>query len=137
MLFLQLCITARIKFIWTYFTTITIHLSFNVFHWRLETKLVGEYVEYGISNQGNADVRNTEYCGEACQIYFAKHRVCYSLHPEPCILRLTKDKLWFAWFLIKHSWNNQFGKLNTDCHSNTTSAEEKPLIDNSSKPRKK
>ena len=64
-----------------------------MFHWRLETKLVGEYVEYGISNQGNADVRNTEYCGEACLIYFAKYRVCYSLHPEPCILRLTKDKL--------------------------------------------
>ena len=34
-----------------------------------------------------------EYCGEACKIYFAKHRVCFSLHPEPCILLLTKGKL--------------------------------------------
>ena len=46
-----------------------------------------------INNQGNADARNTEYCGEACKIYFAKHRVCFSLHPEPCILLLTKGKL--------------------------------------------
>ena len=38
-----------------------------MFHWRLETKLVGEYVEYGINNQGNADAGNTEYCGEACR----------------------------------------------------------------------
>ena len=45
-----------------------------------------------------ADVINTEYCGETCKIYFAKYRVCYSLHLEPCILRLKG-----AWFLIKHS----------------------------------
>ena len=30
-------------------------------HWRLETKLVHEYVEYGINNQGSADAGNTEY----------------------------------------------------------------------------
>ena len=35
--------------------------SSNVFHWRLETKLVHEYVEYGINNQGSADAGNTEY----------------------------------------------------------------------------
>ena len=64
-----------------------------MFHWRLETKLVHEYVEYGINNQGNADAGNTEYCGETCKIYFAKHRVCYSLHPELFILHLTKGKL--------------------------------------------
>ena len=45
----------------TYFPSITIHLSSNVFHWRLKTKLVHEYVEYGINNQGNADAGNTEY----------------------------------------------------------------------------
>ena len=45
----------------TYFPSITIHLSSNVFHWGLETKLVHEYVEYGIDNQGNADAGNTEY----------------------------------------------------------------------------
>ena len=43
-----------------------------MFHWRLETKYVRAYVEYGINNQGNADTRNTEYWGEACKIYFAK-----------------------------------------------------------------
>ena len=39
-LFSQLRIdqTVGIKFMWTYFPTITIHLSLNVFHWRLETK---------------------------------------------------------------------------------------------------
>ena len=78
---------------WTYFPIITIHLSLNVFHWRLETKQVRAYVENGINNQGNADARNTEYCGETCKIYSAKHHVCLSLHPEPCILLLTKDKL--------------------------------------------
>ena len=62
-------------------------------HWRLETKKVGEYVEYGTSNQGDTDDRNTEYCGETCKIYFTKHRVCYSLHPELFILHLTKGKL--------------------------------------------
>ena len=119
--------TVRVKLLWTYFPSITIHLSSNVFHWRLETKLVHEYVEYGINNQGSADAGNTEYWGEACKIYFAKHRVCYSLHPELFILHLTKGKLWFAWFLLKHSWNNQFGKLNADNHSNTASDEGKQL----------
>ena len=51
------------------------------------------HVEYGINDQGNVDVRNTEYCGETCEIYFAKHPVCFSLHPEPCILYSSKDKL--------------------------------------------
>ena len=78
---------------WTYFPSIMIHLSLNVFHWRLEMKLVHAYVEYGIYNQGNADARNTEYCGEACKIYFAKHRLCYNLHPELFILHLTNGKL--------------------------------------------
>ena len=93
------------------------------------TKLVHEYVEYGINNQGNADAGNTEYWGEACKIYFAKHRVCYSLHPELFILHLTKGKLWFAWFLLKHSWNNQFGKLNADYHAILL-----PLKENNSRP---
>ena len=88
----------------------------------------------GINNQGDADARNTEYCGETCKFYFAKHRLCYSLHPEPFILHLSKDKLWFACFLIKHLWNNQFGKLNADCDSNTASVEGKRLIDNNSRP---
>ena len=35
--------------------------------------------------------------------------------------------------LIKHLWNNQFGKLNADCDSNTASVEGKRLIDNNSR----
>ena len=63
MLFLQLRKdpTVGTKFTRTHFPTITIHISLNMFHWRLETKYVRAYVEYGINNQGNADTRNTEY----------------------------------------------------------------------------
>ena len=62
-------------------------------------------------------------------MYLAKYRGCYSIHPETCILH-------FAWFLLKHSWNNSFGKSNVDCTNNTCCAEGKWLIDNSSRPLK-
>ena len=52
---------------------------------------------YEINIRGNA-----EYCGETCEMYFKKHHVYYCLHPESCILHLTKGKLWFAWFC--NSW---------------------------------
>ena len=48
---------------------------------------------YEINIRGNA-----EYCGETWNMYLKKHHVCYCLHPESCILHLTKGKLWFAWF---------------------------------------
>ena len=67
---------------WTYFPTIKIHLSLTMFQWCLETKLVHAYEQYRINNQGNA-----EYCREAFKMYLAKHRVCYCLHPESCILQ--------------------------------------------------
>ena len=66
-----------IKFMWTYFPTIKIHISLTMFQWRLETKLVHAYEQYRINNKGNA-----EYCREAFKMYLAKRRVCYCLHPE-------------------------------------------------------
>ena len=70
-------------------------------------------------------------------MYLAKHSGCYSIRPETCILLLTKGKLWFAWFSLKYSCNNRFGKSNADCTDKAASAERKRPIDNSSRPLKK
>ena len=48
---------------------------------------------------------------------------------QTIILHLTKGKLWSSWFLLKYSWNNQFGKLNADYHAILL-----PLKENNSRP---
>ena len=67
------------KFLWTYFPTIS-------GAWKRSKYM--HLKNYEINIRGNA-----EYCGETCEMYFKKHHVYYCLHPESCILHLTKGKL--------------------------------------------
>ena len=68
-----------IKFVWNYFSTIS-------GAWKRSKYM--HMKNYEINIRGNA-----EYCGETCNMYPKKHHVCYFLHPESCILHLTKGKL--------------------------------------------
>ena len=67
------------KFVWTYFPTISDA-------WKRSKYM--HMKNYEINIRGNA-----ECCGETCEMYFKKHHVYYCLHPESCILHLTKGKL--------------------------------------------
>ena len=63
------------KFVWTYFPTIS-------GAWKRSKYMYMK--NYEINIRGNA---------EYCEMYFKKHHVYYCLHPESCILHLTKGKL--------------------------------------------